>query len=96
MLLFFFTKTSPLEHNLPRQPSAFPLLARGWVYQERLLCPRVVHFIQTEIRWECRALKRCECRASDHVYESDEENLRFLGADYQHGTTLSTTIVEWL
>ena len=30
-----------------------PLLRRGWVFQERSLAPRVVHFGQSQLAWEC-------------------------------------------
>ena len=30
-----------------------PLLRRGWVVQELLLAPRVLHFCATEMFWEC-------------------------------------------
>lgn len=30
-----------------------PLSTRGWVVQERLLSPRVLHFTDDRIRWEC-------------------------------------------
>ncbi|KAF4943560.1 hypothetical protein FGADI_13318 [Fusarium gaditjirri] len=39
----------------------FPLLTRGWVYQERLLAPRVLHFCQSELVWECLKETTCEC-----------------------------------
>jgi hypothetical protein len=39
----------------------FPLLSRGWIYQERLLSPRVVHFSEHEISWECNELSDCQC-----------------------------------
>lgn len=38
-----------------------PLLERGWVFQERLLSPRVVHFSAQELYWECREAVACEC-----------------------------------
>jgi hypothetical protein len=41
--------------------SAFPLLTRGWAYQERLLAPRVLHFGSQEIFWECMQDLDCEC-----------------------------------
>jgi hypothetical protein len=44
----------PLEH----QP--LPLHSRGWVYQEHVLSPRVVHFAQ-ELIWECFETTKCEC-----------------------------------
>lgn len=39
----------------------FPLLSRGWAYQERLLSRRILHFCETELVWECRDLSVCEC-----------------------------------
>ncbi|KAH6663557.1 heterokaryon incompatibility protein-domain-containing protein [Plectosphaerella plurivora] len=39
----------------------FPLLDRGWVYQERLLSPRVAYFTTHEVRFECFESDECEC-----------------------------------
>lgn len=39
----------------------FPLLTRGWVYQERLLSRRIVHFNKHEIVWECNEYTACQC-----------------------------------
>lgn len=39
----------------------FPLFKRGWVYQERLLAPRVLHFGRQELWWECLEMVECEC-----------------------------------
>ncbi|KAF4625468.1 hypothetical protein G7Y89_g12697 [Cudoniella acicularis] len=38
-----------------------PLLSRAWVYQERLLSPRVLHFMQEELVFECAYGRSCEC-----------------------------------
>ncbi|KAK4078595.1 uncharacterized protein Triagg1_2926 [Trichoderma aggressivum f. europaeum] len=41
-----------------------PLLSRAWVYQERLLSPRIVYFTRYEVAFECAGGKRdkiCEC-----------------------------------
>ncbi|KAF3075117.1 hypothetical protein CFAM422_003068 [Trichoderma lentiforme] len=41
-----------------------PLLSRAWVYQERLLSPRIVYFTRYELAFECAGGKRdktCEC-----------------------------------
>ncbi|KAK8066653.1 HET-domain-containing protein [Apiospora hydei] len=38
-----------------------PLLTRGWAFQERLLSPRVLHFCNEELVWECRSITTCEC-----------------------------------
>lgn len=37
-----------------------PLNSRGWVFQERMLAPRVIHFCRQEIFWECRESFLCE------------------------------------
>lgn len=37
-----------------------PLHKRGWVFQERLLSPRVVYFTKTQILWECLTDVKCE------------------------------------
>ena len=39
----------------------FPLLSRAWVWQERLLSPRVLHFTKHELWWECQEKEFCEC-----------------------------------
>ncbi|KAH7035986.1 heterokaryon incompatibility protein-domain-containing protein [Microdochium trichocladiopsis] len=33
------------------------LAARGWIYQERTLAQRIVHFSGEEVHWECRQLE---------------------------------------
>ncbi|CAO1605042.1 hypothetical protein XANCAGTX0491_008577 [Xanthoria calcicola] len=33
---------------------------RAWVVQERLLAPRVLHFGQTQLAWECHEVDACE------------------------------------
>ncbi|RDW56986.1 hypothetical protein BP6252_13939 [Coleophoma cylindrospora] len=46
-----------------------PLLTRSWVFQERLLSPRTVHFHASEMIWECRDSFICECgdlQEADH------------------------------
>lgn len=43
-------------HRIP----AFPLDTRGWVFQERLLSPRSVHFTRRGVHFECRSGAGCE------------------------------------
>lgn len=53
----------PLEHN----SAGHPLMRRGWAFQERILCPRVLHFSHNELIWECMEELSCECeRYSEH------------------------------
>ncbi|KAF2803123.1 HET-domain-containing protein [Mytilinidion resinicola] len=44
-------------------PSGPPLLTRAWVYQERVLSTRVLHFDADELLWECSETFACECGA---------------------------------
>ena len=39
----------------------FPLLRRAWVFQERILSRRVLHFGPQELLWECMVREDCEC-----------------------------------
>lgn len=37
-----------------------PLHTRGWVFQERLLSARVLHFTKDQLMWECLTEAKCE------------------------------------
>src|SRR5262249_44804316 len=50
-----------LGWRLPITHKHFPLHSRGWVFQETLLSPRVIHFGDTELIWECTHITTCEC-----------------------------------
>ncbi|OAX82854.1 hypothetical protein ACJ72_02795 [Emergomyces africanus] len=39
----------------------YPLLTRAWVYQERMLSTRILHFSRYELFFECRSSIFCEC-----------------------------------
>ena len=40
---------------------------RAWCYQERLLATRIVHFLGTEILFECMTFQNCECGNFDEM-----------------------------
>lgn len=46
--------------------SDFPLLTRGWVYQERMLAPRVLYLGRQELFWDCQHCRTCECGGADY------------------------------
>jgi hypothetical protein len=52
--------TTAPHSSLPTTPSK--LSTRGWVLQERILSPRMVHFYNEELIWSCFGQERCECR----------------------------------
>lgn len=54
------TRGAHVEDDILVQEAA-PLLTRGWVFQERMLAPRMVHFHISEMVWECRTATLCEC-----------------------------------
>ena len=56
-----------------------PLLGRGWVYQERLLSPRVLHFGAAELIWECREASFCECAQAQGQHSVFLEKLEYHG-----------------
>ncbi|KAF9544537.1 HET-domain-containing protein [Agrocybe pediades] len=50
---------------IPMHATTAPLLPRGWVYQERFLSARTVHFHANEMVWACNVSQRCECKELD-------------------------------
>ncbi|KIV98820.1 uncharacterized protein PV09_09433 [Verruconis gallopava] len=48
------------EHPMPSVQ--LPLLTRGWVFQERLLSPRILHFGHLDLIFECSSCIECYCR----------------------------------
>jgi Heterokaryon incompatibility protein (HET) len=42
------------------------LNSRGWVFQERMLARRVLHFTRNQIYWECRSLNAAETVSCGH------------------------------
>lgn len=49
------------QHHLDAWPVFSPLSTRAWVLQERLMAPRTVYFLGSEVGWECREETHCEC-----------------------------------
>lgn len=45
--------------------SRAPVNKRGWVLQERLMAPRVLHFCADQIAWECREFDAAEGQPQD-------------------------------
>ena len=43
-----------------RNVSKGPLNRRSWVFQERLLSPRIIHFANNQLYWECSGLEASE------------------------------------
>ncbi len=50
------------------------LHSRAWVFQERLLASRTLHYTSTELAWECATGIACECRFG---FDESERHLAF-------------------
>lgn len=54
-----------------------PLARRAWVVQERMLSPRIVHFAEDQIYWECQSCRDSEISTG---FNYSSEDLDFLAA----------------
>lgn len=52
-----------------------PLLSRAWVFQERQLAPRTLHFHPTEMIMECKTALQCECTDLDKIHANSNKKL---------------------
>jgi hypothetical protein len=68
-----------IDHGVSK---SYPLLDRGWVYQEMRLSPRVLHFCADEVMWECRSRKQSESRVADMNFEADHRVFEGESYDY--------------
>lgn len=67
------------------------LLSRGWVFQERYLAPRVLHFGANQLLWECTTMDACEAYPRglpDYVKSVGHTDLKRLKLD---DTVISST-----
>jgi hypothetical protein len=60
--IFDCTDSSEVSH-VPRDEEHLQhvLDTRAWVLQERMLSPRILHFSEYEMAWECDTCCQCEC-----------------------------------
>ncbi|KAK8132087.1 hypothetical protein PG999_000260 [Apiospora kogelbergensis] len=60
------------------------LLSRGWVFQERYLAPRVLHFGAQQLLWECTTMDACEVYPyglPEYVRQNGHTDLKRLAID---------------
>ncbi|KAH7073510.1 heterokaryon incompatibility protein [Paraphoma chrysanthemicola] len=64
--------------------SCAPINIRGWVIQERLLSPRVLHFGEREILWECREKEAAEIYPNGlpHKFSGSVQRFKSLALDH--------------
>ena len=59
------------NHHCWTGPTRSPLSLRGWVLQESVLAPRILHFTAEELTWECNTQSQCECQVQPHHFSSE-------------------------
>jgi hypothetical protein len=83
-------------HRVGDVRDSTPLLRRGWVFQERLLSPRILHFHSEELVWECNAFTKCECegfRGLDKLdLQLDYDNRHGYNSQYERMKKIFTSI----
>jgi Heterokaryon incompatibility protein (HET) len=63
-------KGTVFPHNI-EDPVLAPLGNRAWVVQERLLSPRIVHFVSDQVFWECCCNVWAELFDNDYLLNAD-------------------------
>jgi len=58
-----------------REVEQTALCGRGWVFQERVLSPRCLHFGKRQLFWECPTLSACETYPDGIVRPMDDDTL---------------------
>ncbi|CAO2649674.1 Nn.00g009660.m01.CDS01 [Neocucurbitaria sp. VM-36] len=58
------------HHHSAMGTRMLPLYTRGWVVQERFLAPRVLHFAEDRIMWECNEIPLAEESFPDGFQDS--------------------------
>lgn len=49
----YYNVVTDYYHSWHQEITGAKLCGRGWVFQERLLAPRVLHFAKRQLWWEC-------------------------------------------
>jgi hypothetical protein len=71
--LYAQTPPPPFPYRQHIWGDEWPLLRRGWVLQERLLSPRVIHYARDQLYWECNSAFLSECGTTDWELEKPNQ-----------------------
>ncbi|KAI1199185.1 heterokaryon incompatibility protein-domain-containing protein [Nemania serpens] len=91
---YFLVFREMIYHELSHSGSTasrFPLMTRAWVYQERMLSSRILHFGYYELFFECASASYCECGNIGFLGYTDEIPLP--SAKLMYSSALESTYV---
>ncbi|KAI8654044.1 HET domain-containing protein [Fusarium sp. Ph1] len=74
--------------------SDFPLMKRGWVFQESLISPRTLYFGRQELLWQCREVSTCQCTGLEDWDEPEDDYPDFLKLPTRHDPELQAKVVN--
>ncbi|KAF2030434.1 hypothetical protein EK21DRAFT_65452, partial [Setomelanomma holmii] len=81
----------PLPH---RELHNEPLFKRAWIFQERYLSPRFLHFAFNELIWKCKEGIECECNQDGESKTMDTVDAGFSGSII-HSKHISRVHIAW-
>ncbi|KAJ8113251.1 hypothetical protein OPT61_g4575 [Boeremia exigua] len=68
------------RQQLPHYLHDEPLFQRAWIFQERYLSPRFLHFGSNELIWECREGMDCECNENEQLGSKESDSVGYYNA----------------
>lgn len=85
--MFMWDPSRGLQKHTPPEIDGSPLAERGWVCQERILSPRILHYTSTQLFWECRQTLLAEDNLSPwSIWSNQSETVCGLARNL-YGTT---------
>ena len=72
-----------------------PLGRRGWVLQERFLAPKVLHFAEHQIYWDCAQIEACEVYPRKYRPGAGCKDLSQFLAVQKTGITPNSLLERW-
>ncbi|KAF4337939.1 hypothetical protein FBEOM_8194 [Fusarium beomiforme] len=87
------------EQDFSNDFAATPIKSRGWYFQERVLCPRRLHWTRNGLFWECNTVVTSEQQAlrGDYPFEVLPDSQQTEMGSIYHEASQSVTIGEtWM
>lgn len=81
------------NYHIRKPESHSTLSSRGWILQESVLAPRILHFTAEELTWECSSVSVCECQVYSHS-ASHETPMKLALRDVGQWETLVTNFTD--